>query len=179
MNSESNNHSKPPYLLPFEGRWPTIASDVFVAENARVIGDVEIGSESSIWFQCTVRGDVNEIRIGEQSNIQDGTIIHVASLGQGTYIGNGVTVGHAAILHACTIDDDSFIGIQACVMDDCEVQSGAMVAAGALVTPGKVVPSGELWAGRPAKKLRDLSDKDYQQIQINRERYVGLAKQYL
>lgn len=157
---------------------PTIAQNAFVAPSADIIGDVVIGDESGVWFNCTVRGDVNEIRIGQRSNIQDNTVIHVAELGQGTYIGDNVTIGHAALLHACKIDSDAMVGNQACVMDDCIVESGAFVAAGALVTPGKIVKAGEVWAGSPAKKLRDVNDKDRAFFTLNAERYCRLAREY-
>jgi carbonic anhydrase/acetyltransferase-like protein (isoleucine patch superfamily) len=165
-------------LLAFNGILPRIHPSVFIAQTATIIGNTEIGEESGIWYGCVVRGDVNEIRIGKRTNIQDLTMIHCAELGQGTYLGDDVTVGHSAVLHACSVEDNAFIGIQACVMDDCIVESGAMVAAGALVTPGKIVPANEVWAGSPAKKLRDINDKDLAFFDINRQRYVRLAKQY-
>lgn len=174
----SNAQNKYPLLLPYRGRWPTIDPNAFVAQNATIIGDVALGAGSGVWYGCVIRGDVNEIRIGERTNIQDLSMIHCAELGQGTYIGNDITVGHSAVLHACTIEDDAFIGIQSCVMDDCIVERGAMVAAGALVTPGKVVKANEVWAGRPAKKLRDINDKDLEFFAINRKRYERLAHEY-
>lgn len=165
-------------ILPYRGVMPTIHKDAFIAQGATVIGDTIIGANSGIWYGCVIRGDVNEIRIGQGTNIQDLTMIHCAELGQGTYIGNNVTVGHSAILHACSVEDDGFIGIQACVMDDCIVEKGAMVAAGALLTPGKRVKSGEVWAGKPAKKLRDINDRDLEFFDINRARYQRLAAEY-
>jgi len=169
--------SNPP-LYPYLGVMPTIHATAFVAQTASVIGDTHIGECSGIWYGCVVRGDVNEIRIGNRTNIQDLTMIHCAELGQGTYIGDDITVGHSAVLHACTIEDNAFIGIQACVMDDCVIESGAMVAAGALVTPGKIVKAGEVWAGSPAKKLRDVNQKDLDFFTLNRDRYSRLAQQY-
>jgi len=165
-------------ILPYRGVRPTIHPNAFVAQNATVIGDVNIGEGSGIWYGCVVRGDVNEIRIGQRTNIQDLTMIHCAELGQGTYLGNDITVGHSAILHACSVEDDAFIGIQACVMDDCIVERGAMVAAGALVTPGNTIKANEVWAGRPAKKLRDISEQDLTFFEINRQRYERLAHEY-
>ncbi|KAF1852281.1 hypothetical protein Lal_00013677 [Lupinus albus] len=144
----------------FNGILPTVDPTAFIAETAAVIGDVAIGANSSIWYGCTVRGDVNEIRIGARTNIQDGTVIHVASEGQGTYIGDDITVGHMALLHACTLEDGCFIGMKACILDGAYVESRAMVAAGALVTPGKRVTSGFLWAGSPARPVRELTEKD-------------------
>ena len=165
-------------ILPYRGVLPTLAADVWVAPNAAVIGDVEIGAGSGVWFACTVRGDVNEIRIGAGTNIQDGTVIHVSKDGQGTYIGDGVTIGHAAIVHACTLGDGCFVGMQACVMDDAVVEPGAMVAAGALVTPGKRVPSGQLWTGRPARYVRDLTADEAAYIPRSAARYTALAAEY-
>jgi len=173
-----NAHKKHSFILPYRGRLPNIDPNAFIAQNATVIGDVEIGADSGVWYGCVVRGDVNEIRIGERTNIQDLTMIHCAELGQGTYLGNDITVGHSAVLHACTVEDNAFIGIQSCVMDDCIVEAGAMVAAGALVTPGKIVKANEVWAGSPAKKLRDINQKDLDFFKINRERYQRLATEY-
>ena len=165
-------------ILAYRGVLPKIHPSVFVAQDATIIGDTQIGAESSIWFGCVIRGDVNEIRIGSGTNIQDLTMIHCAEMGQGTYIGDNVTVGHSAVLHACTIEDDAFIGIQSCIMDDCLIEKGAMIAAGALVTPGKQVKSGEVWAGKPAKKMRNINERDLEFFEINRERYKRLAQEY-
>jgi carbonic anhydrase/acetyltransferase-like protein (isoleucine patch superfamily) len=165
-------------LLPWKGIHPQIADDVWIAPNAAVIGDVVIGARSGIWFACTVRGDVNEIRIGARTNIQDGTVIHVTGGGHGTYIGDDVTVGHGAILHACTLEDGSFVGMQACVMDGAVVETGAMVAAGALVTPGKRVPAGEVWAGRPARMLRAMTEEETAYIPVSAAKYADVADAY-
>lgn len=166
-------------ILPYKGKVPVIGKDVFLAQNATVIGDVEIGDQSSVWYNCVLRGDVNNIRVGQKTNIQDGTVIHVSSKTQGTYIGHNVTVGHMALLHACTIEDEAFIGMMACVMDDAYVETGAMVAAGALVTPGKRVLTGQLWAGSPAKYVRMLTDEERKYIAHSAIHYVGIAKNYL
>jgi carbonic anhydrase/acetyltransferase-like protein (isoleucine patch superfamily) len=166
-------------ILPFKAVLPRIDDSAYIAPNAAIIGDVEIGAQSSVWFGCTVRGDVNDIKIGARTNIQDGTIIHVSSTTQGTYIGDNVTVGHGAILHACTVGDYSFIGMQACVMDDAQVEPRAMVAAGALVTPGKIVPSGQLWGGRPARYMRDLTPEEIEFLSFSAQRYVALSRVYL
>lgn len=168
-----------PTLLPYLGRMPRLGSQVFVAPTACIIGDVEIGDRSSVWFGCVLRGDVNIIRIGERTNIQDGTVIHVAKEGQGTFLGSDITVGHAALLHACTIEDRCLIGMRATIMDDCLVEEGAMVAAGALVTPGKRIGRGELWAGSPAKRVRLLTDDDRTAFTKLAPRYVDLAADYL
>lgn len=165
-------------IFSYKDTFPIIDGSAFIAPSANIIGDVNIGEQSSVWFNCTIRGDVNEIRIGNYTNIQDNSVIHVAEQGQGTYIGNNITVGHSALLHACTIKDNAMIGNQACIMDDCLIEQGAFVAAGALVTPNKVVRSGEVWAGRPAKKLRDVEKKDLDFFQVNTKRYIRLAKAY-
>ncbi|MEI6985683.1 MAG: gamma carbonic anhydrase family protein [Rhodospirillaceae bacterium] len=165
-------------ILPYKGKLPTIHNTTFVAPTAVVIGDVEIGEECGIWFGCVVRGDVNVIRIGKRTNIQDGTIIHVASKGQGTFIGDDITVGHMAVLHACTLEDGCFIGMKACVMDGAYVETGAMVAAGALVTPGKRVKAGQLWAGSPARFLRDVTLEELAFFTESAAHYAGLAHAY-
>ena len=165
-------------LFAFNGIMPSIDPQAFIAPTAAVIGDVELGADSSIWYGCVVRGDVNQIRIGQRTNIQDLSMIHVAERGQGTYLGDDITVGHSVVLHACTIENNALIGIQACVMDDCLIEQGAMLAAGALLTPGKIVKQGEVWAGRPAKKLRDIQQRDVDFFALNNRRYVRLAQMH-
>lgn len=165
-------------VIRYKNIRPKVHRSAYVAPGVSLIGDVVIGPRSSLWFGVVARGDINEIRIGQRTNIQDGTIIHVSSTGQGTYIGDSVTVGHMAVVHACTLEDGSFVGIKACVMDDAVVQSGAMVAAGALVTPGKTVPSGELWGGVPARCIRPLNQEEIDMIQWIPEHYVELAMNY-
>lgn len=166
-------------ILPYKDILPRIDESAFIAPTAAIIGDVEIAGEASVWFGCTVRGDVNNITIGRGANIQDGSVIHVSSTTQGTYIGDYVTVGHMALLHACTIGDRAFIGMKACVMDDAEVEPMAMVAAGALVTPGKRVPTGQLWAGSPARYMRDLTEEEMKFLQFSADRYVTLSRAYI
>lgn len=165
-------------ILPYRGVLPKIHSRAFIAQNATIIGDTSIGEDSSVWYGCVLRGDVNDIKIGKRTNIQDMTMIHCAELGQGTYLGDDITVGHSVVLHACTVEDGALIGIQSCVMDDSIVEKGAIVAAGALVTPGKIVKAGEVWAGSPAKKIRDVGEKDLDFLRINRERYARLAQEF-
>jgi carbonic anhydrase/acetyltransferase-like protein (isoleucine patch superfamily) len=167
-----------PLILPFRGVMPTIHPTAFIAPNAVIIGDVHIGAESNIWFGCVIRGDVNHIRIGERTNIQDGTIIHVTRKTGPTLIGSGITIGHLALLHACTLEDECFIGMGAKVLDDVVVESHSMVAAGALVTPKKRVLKGQLWAGNPAKYMRDLTEKDLAFFPVSAENYVQLAAEY-
>lgn len=166
-------------ILPYRGVRPTIAPGAFVAPNAAVIGDVVIGAGTGIWFGCTVRGDVHEIRIGEGTNIQDGSVVHVSRGKFGCYIGAGITIGHNAVIHACTLEDGCFVGMSATVMDGAVVEAGAMVAAGALVTPGKRVRAGELWAGSPAKFLRRLTQQELAGFPVQAAHYADLAREYL
>lgn len=166
-------------IYPYRTKLPNYDESAFIAPTAAIIGDVTIGAESSVWYGCTLRGDVNDIKIGKRTNIQDGTVIHVSSTTQGTYVGDEVTVGHMALLHACTIGDQAFIGMKACVMDDAIIEPRAMVAAGALVTSGKTVPTGELWAGSPAKFMRKLTEKELEFLSFSAERYVKLSREYL
>ncbi|HSK38920.1 MAG TPA: gamma carbonic anhydrase family protein [Arenibaculum sp.] len=168
----------PALILPHHGKAPIVHRTAFVAPTVTLIGDVEIGAASGIWFGCILRADVNVIRIGTGTNIQDGTVVHVASKGQGTFIGDDVTVGHMALLHACTLESGCFVGMKACVMDGARVESGAMVAAGALVTPGKRVPRGELWAGTPARRMRDLREGEIAAFASQAAAYVDLAATY-
>ena len=164
------------FILPYKGIVPKIHDSAFVAPNAAVVGEVEIGEGSQIWYGCALRGDVNPIKIGKRTNIQDNTVIHTTSDFQGTTVGDDVTVGHSAILHACTIEDMGFVGMQACVMDGAVVESRGMLAAGALLTPGKRVPTGQLWAGRPAVYMRDLKQEELDYIAWSAPHYVELGQ---
>jgi carbonic anhydrase/acetyltransferase-like protein (isoleucine patch superfamily) len=166
-------------FLTYKGLSPKIAPDAFIASSVDIIGDVQIGSKSGIWFGCVLRGDVAEIRVGERTNIQDGTTIHVTRNGHPTIIGSGITIGHKALLHACKLEDSCFVGMGAIIMDDVIVESGAMVAAGALVTPGKIVKKGQIWAGSPAKYFRDLTEHEIAYIKISEDNYVRHAEEYL
>jgi carbonic anhydrase/acetyltransferase-like protein (isoleucine patch superfamily) len=165
-------------ILPFRNVLPRIDGTAWVADGATVIGDVEIGPDSSIWFGVVVRGDVNEIRIGARSNVQDGSVLHCTTNGKGTYIGDDVTVGHMAMLHACTLESGSFVGMKACLLDGVVVERGAVIAAGALVTPNKRVPAGELWAGSPARFVRKLSDEEQARWAATAPHYVRLSANY-
>ncbi|MFW5737744.1 MAG: gamma carbonic anhydrase family protein [Spirochaetota bacterium] len=165
-------------LYSYEGKSPTVAAGAFVATGAVVIGDVELGGNASVWFNCTVRGDVHYIRIGEATNIQDNSVLHVTHDTHPLVVGNGVTCGHGVTLHGCTVHDESLIGIGAIVLDGAVVESGAMVAAGALVPPGMVVPSGMLVAGVPAKPLRPLRDAERENLAASADRYVAYALSY-
>jgi carbonic anhydrase/acetyltransferase-like protein (isoleucine patch superfamily) len=165
-------------ILPYRGVRPVIDATAFVAPTATVVGDVIIGARSGIWFGCVIRGDLNVVRIGERTNVQDGTIVHVSKDGQGTFIGSDVTIGHMVLLHACTLEDGCFVGMRATIMDDCVVETGGMLAAGALLTPGKRVARGELWAGSPARLMREVGDSERAVIARTVPRYVGLADEY-
>lgn len=165
-------------ILPYKDAWPRLSEDVFIAPNAVVIGRVELGARASVWFNCVVRGDGNYIRIGAETNVQDGTIIHIATDLFPTIIGERVTIGHGAIIHACTIEDDTMIGIGAIVLDGAVVERGAIVAAGAVVSPGKRVRSGEMWSGCPARLQRPVKPSETEFIARNAKEYCELAAAY-
>jgi len=143
------------------GRSPIIPNDCYVAENATIIGDVSFGASCSIWFNAVIRGDVHYIKIGDKVNIQDGAIIHCTYQKHPTIIGNNVSIGHSAVVHGCTIQDNVLIGMGAIVMDNCIVESNSIVAAGAVLTQNTVVESGTIWAGVPAKKVKDIDQSDF------------------
>jgi len=168
-----------PHVLPYLEVFPTIAEDAYLTTSATIIGDVHIGNESSIWHHVTIRGDVNYIRIGERTNIQDGSVVHVNRVKGGhTIIGSDITIGHMALIHACELQDKSFVGMKAMVMDGAVIESYGMLAAGAVLTPGKVIKSHELWMGTPARFVRMLTDEDLQRMADNSEEYRLLAKKY-
>jgi len=173
-------------LRTFDGVSPKLGQRVYVDPAATVIGDVAVGDDSSIWPAVVIRGDVNFIRIGARSSIQDGTVIHVSHDGPftrpggfPTVIGNDVTVGHSVVLHGCTLEDACLIGMHASVLDGAVVQKHGFVGAGALIPPGKVVGSGELWVGNPARKLRDLSQREIDSLLYSAQHYVRLKDRYL
>ena len=168
-------------ILPFGDKMPRIHPSAFIAPGCRIIGDVEIGADASIWYNCVVRADVNHIRIGARTNIQDGTVIHCDSDKDGargfpTIIGEDVLIGHMAMIHGCTLKDRAFVGLGSIVMDGCIIEGDAMLAAGALLSPGKIVPHRQLWAGRPAKYMRDLTDEAVTGMRTGVEHYVHNAK---
>ncbi len=166
-------------ILPYKGIYPKIAKSAYIAPNAYIIGDVEIGEDCGIWFGCVVRGDVNHIRIGDRTNIQDGSIVHVTRVTSPTIIGSGVTVGHSVTLHGCTIKDNAFIGMGALVMDDVVVESYGWVGAGAMVTPNKIVPANQVWTGRPAKFFRETTPEERAYIPKSASNYCELVKEYM
>ena len=165
-------------ILPYKNITPIIHDSVWVADNAVVAGDIEIGEDSSVWFGVQMRGDVHEIRIGARTNIQDNAVVHVTRNLSGTYIGDDVTVGHGAILHACRVEDKCLIGMGAIILDEAVIEAGAMVAAGALVPPKKIVKSGQLWGGNPAKYMRDLKAEEVEFLKISADNYVRLSQDY-
>jgi carbonic anhydrase/acetyltransferase-like protein (isoleucine patch superfamily) len=168
-----------PTLRSFAGKSPVIGAGVFLAETAVVIGAVELGAQSSIWYGTTLRGDVMPIRVGARTNIQDGTIVHVSSGKFGTTIGDDVTIGHGAIIHACTIEDGCLIGIGAIILDGARIGRGSLVGAGALVTPGTDIPPGSLVIGSPAKVKRAVNDQERAQIAYGAAHYVEVTRRYL
>ncbi|ABQ24414.1 gamma carbonic anhydrase family protein [Geotalea uraniireducens] len=172
-------------IRPFQGIAPQIDPTAFIAETAVVIGDVTIGPQSSIWYNCVARGDVNFIRIGARSNIQDLSMLHVTHKknaddpGAPLIIGDDVTVGHSVTLHGCTVENGAFIGMQAIVMDKVVVGAGALVGARALVTEGTIIPPHTLWVGSPAKYKRELSSDEVAWLQRSAGNYVKYALQYI
>ena len=155
-------------LYPYEGIWPKIADDAFIAPGAR-----------SIWFNCVLRGDVGKIRIGERSNVQDGSVLHVDSGGNDTIIGNDVLIGHMAMVHGTTIEDEGFVGFSAMTMDGSLIKKNGMLAAGSLLSPGKTVAAGEMWMGRPAKFVRELGESEFRALSKGAAKYLRTATDYL
>jgi carbonic anhydrase/acetyltransferase-like protein (isoleucine patch superfamily) len=162
-----------------KGRTPRVPTSVFIDDSAQVIGDVEIGDESSVWMCAVVRGDVNWIRIGKRSNVQDGTVIHVMTKTHPTTIGDNVTIGHGAIVHGCTIDDQCLIGMGAILLNGAHVGTGSIVAAGTLLVEGAKIPPRSLVMGSPGKVKRTLSDQEVLDIQAYADRYVGYRLDYM
>ena len=183
-------------VRPYRGIFPQIAEDAFVAETAVVIGAVKLGARASVWPNCVLRGDVNHIVIGAETNIQDGTVIHVESdafaeyrnrksgggdaghKGFPTRVGNGVTVGHMALLHACEVADGALVGMGSIVMDGAFVAEESLLAAGALLPPNKKMTPRTLWSGRPAREVRALREDEIAWLRSSAERYVALAEEY-
>ncbi len=172
-------------IRSFQGTRPRVDASAFVAETAVIIGDVEIGPQSSVWYNCVVRGDVNSIRIGSRSNVQDLTMLHVTHKkhaddpGAPLIIGDDVTIGHSVTLHGCTLENGCFVGMQAMVMDRAVVGEGALVGARALVTEGTVVPPRTLWVGAPARYKRDLTPDEVAWLKKSPGNYVKYAQQYM
>lgn len=167
------------YVLPFEHHEPRIATDAWVAPGAVVVGNVELGPQASVWYGCVLRGDVNAIRIGARSNVQDGSVLHVTRERFETIVGDDVTIGHRAVVHGCSVGDGALIGIGSIVMDGAVVGEGALVGAGAVVTPGKSIPPRSLVMGTPARVIRTLEDEELAKQRKRALEYVELAAQHL
>jgi carbonic anhydrase/acetyltransferase-like protein (isoleucine patch superfamily) len=172
-------------IREFEKITPTIDSSAYIDEQASVIGDVHIGADSSVWPGTVIRGDVNKIRIGERSNIQDNSTVHVSHDshfspgGFATIIGNDVTIGHQVIVHACTIGDRCLLGMGSLIMDGTVVEPDTVIGAGSLVTQNKVIEGGYLWIGRPAKRIRKLTTEEIDRIDYSAQHYVRLKNRYV
>lgn len=165
-------------ILTFEGKAPRIDEAAWIAPTAVVVGDVTIGPRSSVWFHCVLRGDTNFIRIGARTNIQDGSILHVNRETFPCILGDDVTVGHGAIIHACTVEDGAFVGMGATILDGAVIEAGGVLAAGALLTPGKRLGRGELWAGSPARFLRVLGEEERGRFAATTAHYVELSARH-
>lgn len=144
-------------IKPVRGKSPEIGKDCFIAENAVIVGEVSMGDQCSVWFNAVIRGDVHFIKMGNKVNVQDGAVIHCTYKKSSTTIGNNVSIGHNAIVHGCTIKDNVLVGMGSIIMDDCVVESNSIIAAGAVVTTGTKVEAGSVYAGMPAKKIKDIS----------------------
>jgi len=166
-------------LRPYRGILPRIHPTAFIDDSAQVIGDVEIGEQSSVWMGVVIRGDVNRIRVGNRSNIQDGTIVHVMKDTHPTFIADDVTIGHGAVVHGCTIENRCLIGMGAILLNGVTVGSGSIIAAGALLPEGMQVPPRSLVMGSPGKVRRTLSDEDLDEIQMYADRYVAYRLDYM
>ena len=156
-----------PIIQPVNGKSPKIPNDCYIAENATIVGEVTMGNNCSVWFNAVIRGDVHFIKMGDKVNVQDGAVIHATYQTSPTTIGNNVSIGHNAIIHGCTIQDNVLIGMGSIVMDDCVIESNSIVAAGAVVTKNTRVKAGSIYAGIPAKKVKDIS-KELISGEINR-----------
>ena len=172
-------------VRPYMNQLPRLGANVYVDPAALVIGDVELGDDASLWPFAVARGDVHYIRIGARTNVQDGAVLHVTHDGDYTpggfplIIGDDVTIGHGAIVHACTVRDACLIGMNATVLDGVVVNKHSMIAAGAVVTPGKIVGEGELWLGNPARRARMLTDVEIERLYYSAQHYVKLKNRYL
>ncbi len=160
---------------------PDIDPSAYIAPTAVIIGRVKIGPRASVWDGCVLRGDVSYIEIGEETNVQDGTVIHLTSATMGakaipTIVGKRVTIGHCALLHACVVEDDAFVGMRGTLLDESCISTGAMLGAGGLLTPRKVIPSGELWVGSPARKAKSLNESALSGFRLSAAHYVDLAQ---
>ena len=166
-------------IKKFQNKQPQLGEDVYVSENAMVIGDVTLGDEVNIWFGAVLRGDMHYIKIGNRTNIQDNSVVHVTTKVSPTNIGSGVTVGHGAIIHGCTIEDDCLIGMGAILMDDAIIGAGSLIGAGALIPPNMKIPKNSLVVGSPGKIVRQVKDFEREMILERPQEYINLAAIYL
>ena len=165
-------------VLPFEDKLPVIHADAWIAPTAVVVGDVEIGADTSVWYHCVLRGDTNIMRIGARTNIQDGSILHLNAGAEPLIIGDDVTIGHACIVHACTLRNRAFVGMGATVLDRAVIEEGGMLGAGGLLTPGKRIGPNELWMGNPARLVRVMEPEERARFDQTAAHYVELAKRH-
>lgn len=165
-------------LIPFEGKMPKVHETAWLAETAVLVGDVEIGEESSIWYGCVLRGDEMPVRVGKRTNVQDGSILHVENELYPCILGDDVSVGHGAIVHGCEVGNWALIAMGAIVLNNVKVGEGAVVAAGAIVPEGKVIEPGTLWMGAPAKYVRDLNDAERERFRKTPKVYSHLKDRY-
>lgn len=166
-------------IRPYNGEYPGVGQKVYVADTALVIGNVILEDESSVWFHSVLRGDINSIYIGKRTNLQDGTVVHVDHGKDSVHIGDDVTIGHNATIHGCVIESRCLIGMGATILSGAKIETGVIVAAGALVLENQVIPSGSLVAGVPAKPIRDVTEKEREQIMRSAQRYVSYSKNYI
>lgn len=165
-------------ILPFEGATPRLAEGAYIAPGAQVIGNVELGEQASVWYNAVLRGDLEKITVGARTNVQDGTVIHIESGQYPTIIGEGVTIGHKALVHACTIGDNCLIGMGSIILDGAVIEDNCLIAAGAVVTPGTHVPAGSLVMGTPGKVVRELTDEQIAGFRESAAHYVELAERH-
>ena len=166
-------------IKKFQNKQHQLGEDAYVSENAMVIGDVTLGDEVNIWFGAVLRGDMHYIKIGNRTNIQDNSVVHVTTRVSPTNIGNGVTVGHGAIIHGCTIEDDCLIGMGAILMDDAVIGAGSLIGAGALIPPNMIIPKNSLVVGSPGKVVREVKAVEKEMILERPQEYIDLAAIYL
>jgi len=181
-NLQFNQYLVPmPVILPVEGISPKFGNDCFIAPNATIVGDVVMGDECSIWFNAVIRGDVNSIRLGNKVNVQDGAVLHATYQKTKTIVGNNVSIGHNALVHGCTLHDNVLIGMGSIIMDNAVVNSNSIIAAGAVVLEGTIVEAGSIYAGVPAKKVKDISQElingEINRIANNYLKYAGWFKE--
>ncbi len=166
-------------LKKFNNFYPILGSDVYISDNSVVIGNVCLGNEVNIWFGSVIRGDMNYIKIGDRTNIQDNSVVHITTDTSPTNIGSGVTIGHGAIIHGCRIEDDCMIGMGCIIMDDAVIGKGSLIGAGALVPPNMNIPPKSLVVGSPGKVVREVSNVEHKMIIERPKEYIKLAKEYI